>query len=97
MALMRLTPQHIETIKGTAAQFWGADAGVVVFGSRLHDEQRGGDLDLYIETPQPDLLQTIRCKVMLQDALYMPVDLVVKPIGDQSPISKIAKAEGVRL
>ena len=94
---MRLTPQHIETIKGTAAQFWGADAGVVVFGSRLHDQQRGGDLDLYIATALPDLLQTIRCKVLLQDALDMPVDLVVKPIGDQSPISKIAKAEGVRL
>ncbi len=97
MALMRLTPQHSETIKGTAAQFWGADAGVVLFGSRLHDDQRGGDVDLYIETSQPDLLQTIRCKVMLQDALDMPVDLVVKPLGDQSPISKIARSEGVRL
>ena len=97
MAVMRLTPQHIETIKGTAALFWGEDAGVLVFGSRLHDQQRGGDLDLYIETAQPDLLQTIRCKVLLQDALDLPVDLVVKPVGDQSPISKIAKAEGVRL
>ncbi len=35
--------------------------------------------------------------VMLQDALDMPVDLVVKPLGDQSPISKIARSEGVRL
>ena len=94
---MRLTPDHIQTIKGAAATFWGPDAGVVVFGSRLHDDQRGGDVDLYIETSQPDLLQTIRCKVMLQDALDMPVDLVVKPLGDQSPISKIAKTEGVRL
>ena len=94
---MRLTPQHIQTIKGTAAAFWGPDADVLVFGSRLHDDQRGGDVDLYIETSKPDLLQTIRCKVLLQDALDMPVDLVVKPVGDQSPISKIAKTEGVRL
>jgi hypothetical protein len=27
----------------------------------------------------------------------MPVDLVVKPLGDDSPISRIAKAEGVVL
>ena len=42
-------------------------------------------------------MQNIRCKIRLQELLDMPVDLVVKPIGDISPISLIAKQKGVLL
>lgn len=42
-------------------------------------------------------MRQIRCKVALQERLDMPVDLVVKPLGDNSPISRIAKSEGVVL
>lgn len=94
---MRLTPVQIETIKSTTAAVLGEGVRVTLFGSRLHDGQKGGDLDLYIEVPQPQLMQKIRCKVQLQDRLDMPVDLIVKPPGDTSPISQIAKKEGVVL
>jgi predicted nucleotidyltransferase len=94
---MRLTPAQIDTIKSTAQAVRGEGAQVTMFGSRVHDEQKGGDVDLYVETVQPDLMKKIRCKVSLQDQLDMPVDLIVKPDGDQSPISLIAKQEGIRL
>jgi len=94
---MRLTPVQIETIKSTTAAVLGEGVRVTLFGSRLHDGQKGGDLDLYIEVPEPQLMQKIRCKVQLQDRLDMPVDLIVKPTGDTSPISQIAKKEGVVL
>ena len=94
---MRLTPAQIDTIKSTAAAVLGEGVRVTLFGSRLHDGQKGGDVDLYIEVPEPRLLQRIRCKVELQDRLDMPVDLIVKPVGDTSPISQIAKKEGVVL
>lgn len=68
-----------------------------MFGSRLDDRQKGGDVDLYIEVPEPRLMQKIRCKVQLQDRLDIPVDLIVKPLGDTSPISLIAKKEGIVL
>jgi hypothetical protein len=42
-------------------------------------------------------MQKIRCKVQLQDQLDMPVDLIVKALGDTSPISQIAKKEGIVL
>jgi predicted nucleotidyltransferase len=94
---MRLTPAQIQTIKSTAAAVLGADVGVTLFGSRVDDQKRGGDIDLYIEVPHPELMRQIRCKVQLQDRLGLPVDLVLKPVGDNSPISRIAKAEGIVL
>jgi predicted nucleotidyltransferase len=94
---MRLTPAQINTIKSTATAVLGEDAQVTLFGSRVHDEQKGGDVDLYVETHQPELMKKIRCKVSLQDQLDMPVDLIVKPYGDRSPIALIAKQEGIRL
>jgi len=94
---MRLTPSQIATIKSTTLAVLGEGVRVTLFGSRLDDLQKGGDVDLYIEVPEPRLMQKIRCKVQLQDQLDMPVDLIVKPFGDNSPISQIAKKEGVML
>ena len=94
---MRLTPAQIETIKSTTSAVLGEGVRVTLFGSRLDDRQKGGDVDLYIEVPEPRLMQKIRCKVALQERLDMPVDLIVKPMGDASPISRIAKKEGVVL
>jgi predicted nucleotidyltransferase len=94
---MRLTPVQIHTIKSTAQAVLGEGVQVTLFGSRVHDQQKGGDVDLYVETTQPDLMKKIRCKVSLQDQLDMPVDLIVKPFGDRSPIALIAKQEGIRL
>jgi predicted nucleotidyltransferase len=94
---MRLTPTQIHTIKSTAQAVLGEGVQVTLFGSRVHDQQKGGDVDLYVEAPQPDLMKKIRCKVSLQDQLDMPVDLIVKAFGDLSPIALIAKQEGIRL
>jgi predicted nucleotidyltransferase len=94
---MRLTPAQIDTIKSTAQAVLGEGAQVTLFGSRIDDQQKGGDVDLYVETAQPDLMKKIRCKVSLQDHLDLPVDLIVKPHGDRSPIALIAKQEGIRL
>ncbi len=94
---MRLTPAQIDTIKTTATAVLGEGVQVTLFGSRVHDTQKGGDVDLYVETTQTDLMKKIRCKVSLQDQLDMPVDLIVKPFGDRSPIALIAKQEGIRL
>ncbi|PVE43288.1 nucleotidyltransferase domain-containing protein [Limnohabitans planktonicus] len=94
---MRLTPAQIDTIKSTAQAVLGEAVQVTLFGSRVDEQQKGGDVDLYVETTRPDLMKKIRCKVSLQDQLDMPVNLIVKPFGDRSPIALIAKQEGIRL
>jgi hypothetical protein len=60
---MRLTDAQIAIIKSTTSAVLGEGAQVILFGSRLHDHQKGGDVDLYVEMPQPDLMQKVRCKV----------------------------------
>ncbi len=94
---MRLTPVQIDIIKTTAQTVLGDGARVTLFGSRVNDQAKGGDVDLYVETPELALMKKIRCKVQLQDQLDMPVDLIVKAYGDQSAIAKIAKQEGIAL
>ena len=94
---MRLNQHQISAIKATTQAIWGDGVQVRLFGSRVHDARRGGDVDLYLETRQPNLMSRIRCKIKLEEQLDMPVDLIVKPYGDQSPIALIAKAEGILL
>jgi predicted nucleotidyltransferase len=46
---MRLEPKEIEAIRRAAQEVFGAAAVIRVFGSRVDDKARGGDLDLYVE------------------------------------------------
>lgn len=47
---MRLTTQQVKTIKTLVAEIFGADVRVHLFGSRLDDTKRGGDIDLLIQS-----------------------------------------------
>jgi predicted nucleotidyltransferase len=48
--LMRLTRDQIAAILDATTGIGGPDADVLLFGSRLDDSARGGDVDLVIET-----------------------------------------------
>lgn len=50
---MRLSDQQRTIIRSSVAENFGADAVVRLFGSRTDDSQRGGDIDLLIETKLP--------------------------------------------
>jgi uncharacterized protein len=95
---MRLTRAQIDTIRKAASQHFGKDALVWLFGSRLDDSKRGGDVDLYVEaTHRNTLMSELRCKIALEDSLDLSVDLVVKEPGKDKPIYNLAKTQGVRL
>jgi predicted nucleotidyltransferase len=49
---MRLTDDQIRVIREEVAASAGPDATVRLFGSRLRDDLRGGDVDLLVELPQ---------------------------------------------
>lgn len=48
---MRLSPTDRESIRRVALEVAGADATVRLFGSRLDDTKRGGDIDLMVSVP----------------------------------------------
>lgn len=50
---MRLTEEQIAAILRLAIELAGDQVRVRVFGSRLDDAARGGDLDIMLESPEP--------------------------------------------
>ncbi len=50
---MRLSNREKEIIQTAAIEAFGSEARVRLFGSRLDDIARGGDLDLLVELPRP--------------------------------------------
>ena len=99
---MRLTPEQAASIRSAAAEVFGSDARVWLFGSRVDDSKRGGDIDLLIETAQLPAVDAFMRKVRflgkLEDSLgERKIDVVIQHPGDTRAIVRIAHATGVRL
>ena len=67
---MRLSQNYIDIIKSTLAAKV-SDAEVFLFGSRVDDTKKGGDIDLFVSTSQ---------NITLRDELSILVDLEIKGI-----------------
>ena len=99
---MRLTDNQTQIIRDTARELFGPGARVRLFGSRLDDQARGGDIDLLLELPEaPDNAPAAaaRFAARLQRRLGdRRIDVVVKAPGlARQPIHEAAEAEGVVL
>jgi predicted nucleotidyltransferase len=95
---MRLTPQQIDTIKATVHIVLGAYARVSLFGSRLDDQRRGGNVDLLVEAEhEPGLLQRASLKNQLESTLQLPVDIVAASFTRPSAFARMAKAQALPL
>ena len=80
---MRLTDQEVASIKAAAREAFGETAVVRLFGSRVDDSLRGGDIDLHIELPEDardtNSFAETPFRRMLWRALDMSeIDVVVK-------------------
>ena len=99
---MRLTPETRQIIKHEAADLLGADCEVRLFGSRLDDDQRGGDIDLLIATPHV-IKKRVELECRLAARLYIKlggrkVDVLIKDTASpDSPIHRQAMQHGVVL
>jgi len=95
---MRLTQDEQLLMKRIVAEIFGEDAVLWLFGSRVDDRKRGGDVDLYVvPVAQDDLfMKRVRWLGRLEAVLPYPVDLVVHEAGRDLPIYRVA-AQGVRL
>lgn len=74
---MRLTQRETAVIREAANRCFGPEAVVRLFGSRLDDRKRGGDIDLYVETTFDDrevALRRIRMLTYPSDELVATLD-----------------------
>ncbi len=98
---MRLTKQQIDCLTDATHKAFGANADIWVFGSRVDDAKKGGDIDLYIET---DLEKgTVAAKLKMR-ALIWPIfgeqkiDILTRSrCREPSPMHEIAKSTGQKL
>jgi predicted nucleotidyltransferase len=49
---MRISVQEQKAIRETADEVFGKYVKVILFGSRVHDTEKGGDIDLLIESTE---------------------------------------------
>lgn len=101
---MRLTPRQTEIIRQAAHAAFGPATQVWLFGSRVDDSKRGGDIDLFIETDEPDVAKIVRAEMAFLAAIKMQlgdqkIDVLVNYPARTThpPIFEIARQTGVRL
>lgn len=99
---MRLTSEQALQIKQVVREVFGEQASVRLFGSRVDDQERGGDIDLYIKTPQPladPAVMAAKTAVKVMKFQHgRKVDVVVQaPNSTPQPIFEIAEKTGVLL
>jgi predicted nucleotidyltransferase len=99
---MRISAEEQKAIRDTALEVFGDDVTITLFGSRVDDTKKGGDIDILIET-EDTLEKAFRRKFLFLAKLKQQIgdrkiDVVVR--GSDSgnkPIYEVAQSEGVEI
>jgi len=99
---MRLNQQQIKVIRQAVAELAGEEASVRLFGSRINDNARGGDIDLLVEIPhsvdQPAWLSAKLSGRISHRLGGRKIDVIITaPNLQQFPIHGVAKSQGIVL
>ena len=95
---MRLTASEITAIREEAGRL-DPKAEVYLYGSRVDDSARGGDVDLLVVSDTLGLRDVLRLRTRILDRIgWQQLDLVVRR-RDQvdEPLAAMAQETGVRL
>ncbi len=100
---MRLNEHERDSIRQILFSHFGGDSKIWLFGSRVDDEQKGGDIDLMVEPSNRNIPNSVQlnCRAVaeLQIALGdQKIDLIIKlPGRENTRIYQIARKSGVCL
>ena len=99
---MRLSEDQRKAILETAREYFGSHCQVVLFGSRVDDDRRGGDIDLFVDVPMDSEAigdRRISFLVALKKRIGdRKIDVIVRATDScPKPIHDVAKEEGIVL
>lgn len=96
---MRLSKQEISVIKSTIHSYI-KDCKIILFGSRVDDNKKGGDIDLLVQTKESvGLQEKIEILTAMEyNGIERKVDLLFQtPLSEEKSIFKTALKEGIVL
>jgi len=100
---MRLTTRQRQVIRRILERHFGRSSVIRLFGSRVDDRARGGDIDLYVEPEiqDPDQLADAKLNALLELHRSLgdqKIDIVIRRAdADDLAIHRHARETGVRL
>ena len=99
---MRLTIDQLNAIRSASVTAFSPDVGVWLFGSRVDDQKKGGDVDLLVQPSASATDQLFSRKIRFLTELERQlgerkIDVVIEVPGDTRPIVEVAHATGVRV
>ena len=100
---MRITQQQKEIFKQVLLKYFGLASELRIFGSRIDDNARGGDIDIYIEPEVCEADDIVEAKLDALAELHQilgeqKIDLVInRKNGLKLPIYDVAKSTGIIL
>ena len=98
---MRLQPDEAEAIRAAVREVFGPAATIRLFGSRVHDDLEGGDIDLLVEVEpgQASIVNEQRLRDRIAPAVQdLRTDIVLHERGAVfSPLERIALRDGILL
>jgi len=100
---VRLSPHEIASIRKAFKEYFPAGDALLLFGSRVDPQKKGGDIDLYVETTL-SVEKASRARTNFASTLELAlgeqkIDIVLNIInnGSELPIYKLARKGGVCL
>ena len=93
---MRLNNKETETIKDIILEIFG-ESEIRIFGSRLNENKKGGDIDIFVIPKNRENLfkKRIKAAARLENLLFKPVDLVVHYDFDREIEKEALKGEKI--
>jgi predicted nucleotidyltransferase len=102
---MRLSAVEIRAVEVASREAFPSGTRVLLFGSRLDDHRRGGDIDLLVELPTSLAAdEVVRRRSRFTSRLYrlleeQRIDVLVVAANqdDPRPVAQAARQQGVEL
>jgi len=99
---MRLSEEVLKAIKTLANKYFGENCEVRIFGSRVDNTQKGGDIDIYIRTQMKNGIISAKAEFLAELKRQIgeqKIDLLIENMNnpEKNSIYEIARNTGLKI